>query len=137
MSNMQTGPSGAGAGTPVHLSRCVARGDELVARHDKPVAPCGSGGRGRDTEAALLRALLKRPGASLSTVELRALVGASNLSGLVIRTRDRYAVDIGMVMMPCIDRRGRAISLGHYSIQPGPAVEHARAVLVRLEGRGV
>lgn len=136
MTNMQTGPAGAGAVTPVHLSRCVARGDELVARHDKPVVPCGAGGRGRDTEAALLRVLLRQPGASLSTVELRALVGASNLSGLVIRTRDRYAVNIDMVMMPCIDRRGRATSLGHYSIQPGPAAEYARAVLARLEGLG-
>ena len=80
--------------------------------------------------------MLKRPGARLSTVVLRGLVGASNLSGLVIRTRDRYAVDIDMVMMPCIDRRGRAISLGHYSIQPGPAAEQAQAVRARLEGLG-
>jgi hypothetical protein len=134
MTNMQTGPTGAGVVTPVHLLRFVSLGDELVARHDKPVAPCGSGGRGRDTEAALLRVLLEPPGVSLSTVDLREAAGASNLSGLVIRTRDLYAVDIDMVMVPCINRRGRAIRLGHYSIQPGPAAEHARAVLARLEG---
>lgn len=136
MTNMQTGPSGAGVVTPVHLSRCVAAGDEIVARHDKHVAPCGAGWRGRDTEAALLRVLLKRPGESLSTVELRHLVGASNMSGLIIRTCESYGVDIRMVMMPIVNRRGRATSLGHYSIQPGPAAEHARAVLARLEGLG-
>jgi hypothetical protein len=136
MNQETNGLTGPGSVTPVHLSRFVARGDGLVARHDKHVAPCGAGGRGRDTEAALLRVLLKRPGASLSTVELRALVGASNMSGLVIRTRNLYAVDVGMVMMPIIDRRGRATSLGHYSIQPGPAAEHARAVLAQLEGLG-
>jgi len=133
MTFKQTGPTGAGAVTPVHLSRCVSLGEGFVAQVGKPVAPCVAGGRGRDAEAALLRVLLKRPGASLSTVELRELAGASNLSGLVIRTRDRYAVNIGMVMMPIINRRGRATSLGHYSIQPGPAAEHARAVLARLE----
>jgi hypothetical protein len=136
MKQETNGFTGPGPVTPVHLSRFVAVSNVLVARHDKPVAPCGVGGRGRDTEAALLRVLLKQPGASLSTVELRALVGASNLSGLVIRTRDRYAVGIDMVMMPCIDRRGRATCLGHYSIQPGSAAEHARAVLARLEGLG-
>jgi hypothetical protein len=136
MKQETNGLTGPGSATPVHLSRFVARGDERVARHDKPVVPCGAGGRGRDTEAALLRVLLDLPGASLSTVELRKAVGRSNMSGLIIRTRNLYAVDIGMVMMPIIDRRGHATSLGHYSIQPGPAAEHARAVLARLEGLG-
>lgn len=136
MKQEANGFTGPGLVTPVHLSRLVVAGDGLAARRDNLVVPCGAGGRGRETEAALLRVLLRQPGASLSTVDLRHKVGASNMSGLVIRTRDRHAVDIGMVMMPCIDRRGRATSLGHYSIQPGPAAEHARAVLARLEGLG-
>lgn len=140
MTSVQFAPSGGGVVAPVPalplVSRCrVGAGSCRMDDGRRPVRAVGV--RGREREAALLRALLENPGARLSTVELRGLIGVANLSGLVIRTRDRYAVHIDMVMLPCTDRRGQAISLGHYSIPPGPAAERARLVLASLEGKGV
>lgn len=136
---MQFDPVGGGSVAPVPALTLVARCrvDAGSCRADGGRRPARAfRGRGRAREAALLRALLENPGARLSTVELRHLIGVANLSGLVIRTRDGYAVHIDMVMLPCTDRRGQAIRLGHYSIPPGPAAERARFVLAGLEGKG-
>lgn len=86
-----------------------------------------------DTRGARLLAELLRV-TTLGRMEIQQRVGVANAPELVRRMRNRYEVPIATEMRELVDRDGRTVRVGSYSLSSEHARRKAREVLAMLTG---
>lgn len=77
----------------------------------------------------LLRGLLERP---MTTPQVREKTGASNVQDLVMKTRRKFGLIIDCTMKPGVDRYGKAVEFGVYSLTSADRI----MALALVEGQG-